>query len=86
MSAFNHRVYALAGDSYQRQRGFHCGYCRGSDKPLAMYQVQYDYVTGQGGRITDSKRDVCFKHAQRFAEKYGIEMPVPIDDSDGGAP
>ena len=36
--------------------------------------TRYEYVTGQAGRVSHATRKVCAGHAQRFAEKHGIDI------------
>lgn len=40
------------------------------------YMTSYRYVTGQYGRTTTARRQVCTEHATRFAARHGLAMPT----------
>lgn len=42
---------------------------------VAEFDTRYHYVTGRGGKTGNARRSACRHHAERFAEKHGLEMP-----------
>jgi hypothetical protein len=42
------------------------------------FYICYAYVTGRGGRVSDARRAVCRKHAEAFAKKHGVAMPMVV--------
>lgn len=87
MSGWNHRI-RLATEAERRQ----ARWVRGEWTPgaparcssprcreEAVYMSGYDYVTGKGGRVSDQRRLLCFGHAQRFANKWGLALPEDPD-------
>jgi hypothetical protein len=38
----------------------------------------YSYVTGRAGRTSRQERQICRKHAETFAKRYGVAMPDPV--------
>jgi len=40
------------------------------------FRCTYDYVTGRAGRVSWAERCYCRVHAEKFAAKNGIQMPL----------
>lgn len=78
MASFNHRVCQLPGKTIDYNDRFGV-VCRASKKcvELATHLIEYDYVTGRSGRISDAGKQVCQTHAERFATKYSVTMGAP---------
>lgn len=85
MSAFNHRLFRAVNvntDSWvgRCSRLTHAGKC---DKPVE-FLAQYDYVTGQRGRVSTSDRWLCEQHAQMFANGHKLtwsELKGEVDQA-----
>ncbi|HEV8656923.1 MAG TPA: hypothetical protein VGR85_15565 [Candidatus Limnocylindria bacterium] len=68
---------------YHRHHWPHCRCGGGSVKPGVCHErrefyICYAYVTGRGGRVSDARRAVCRKHAEAFAKKHGVAMPMVV--------
>jgi hypothetical protein len=78
MASFNHRVFRLPDKTIDYNDRFG-GTCRATRKceVLATHLTEYDYVTGRSGRVSDSGKQVCQPHAEKFATKHGVTIEPP---------
>ena len=78
--SWGHTLRLLTAEEYERtNRGdYGCGMRRDGRRcgaPMTHAQ-RYSYVTGRAGRVSDSERAVCAEHADRFAKRWGLEVPA----------
>lgn len=52
-----------------------CSLGRGCPEPAELVAT-YHYITGRRGRTSWAERWACTGHAERFAEKHGLELPA----------
>lgn len=43
------------------------------------YEGSYEYVTGKRGRVSWTRRLMCAKHAEKWAQKYGLAPPGVVN-------
>ncbi|MDH7578502.1 MAG: hypothetical protein QHH75_11980 [Bacillota bacterium] len=79
-NSWDHKMRRLTQEEQERFDhnlevfGTTCG-ARGC-KGRIEYITSYRYVTGARGRTTRARRLVCRDHAEKFARKHGLEMPM----------
>lgn len=83
MSTWAHSVRLATADEVERNERmrerygprFYTCTTRGCDEPITHF-VGWRYVTGKGGRVSSTERGRCLAHAESFAKKNSLEMPV----------
>lgn len=78
MSSWNHQAFRLPDHVVDRNDRFGVE-CRAAAKCTdpATHETTYDYTTGRCGRVSDSSKQVCQGHAERFAAKHQVEIQPP---------
>ncbi|MBO0683144.1 MAG: hypothetical protein J2P45_08320 [Candidatus Dormibacteraeota bacterium] len=77
--SWGHRVRILPQKERERLVRLQCASGRCTNE--ATHATSYNYVTGRSGRVSWAERKVCLEHAQRFADKHGVEIteaPAPL--------
>lgn len=71
------RCDAEGHPAYERQTPatckLSCSALSHTAKMPAVAWATYRYVTGRAGRVTDRDVPVCSEHAQKFANRHGIQ-------------
>lgn len=78
MAGFNFRFEAL--DLGWRDKLTCTSGCRGphAERPKAVINCAYDYVSGQAGRVSCAIKPACMKHACRFGINHKLDLPLEM--------
>lgn len=75
-TSWSHAVRVLPDDelAHAARLGRTCSTPRCTDPPT--HATSYSYVTGRTGRVCATERLACPVHAQRFAQRHGLDLPT----------
>jgi hypothetical protein len=75
--SWNHQVYRLDEPTVDRYDRFGTTCATGKCQHLPTHATRWDYITGRRARVSDTTRNVCTAHAEKFAKKHTLAIGDP---------
>jgi hypothetical protein len=77
MGSWGHTIHRLDEATIDRYDRFGERCATGRCTSLPTHATQWSYITGRGGRVSNTLRSVCTVHGHKFAAKHALHIGDP---------